>query len=67
MPADHGFGRDDYERLLPLRPKAFRNDPQQAINTPLWKLLKSRQIHYLWQPHHELEEEIVASYLLIRN
>jgi hypothetical protein len=44
MPADHGFGRDDYERLLPLRPKAFRNDPQQAINTPLWKLLKSRQI-----------------------
>jgi hypothetical protein len=32
MPADHGFGSDHKERLLPVRPDPGREHPEEFVN-----------------------------------
>jgi hypothetical protein len=48
MPPNHGFGRDDNERLFPLGPHMLGDNPEKAINTvEMWPRVSTFQGHEL--------------------
>ena len=60
MPADHGVGHDEEERLFPLRPELESGDPKELVeHTEFWFGMSALQHDKLLSKSQVLQKQIL--------